>query len=532
LRDSDGSVWPNSAEIGALLTSVAATGDAVHTLYLVPVAATSTVPVPTLFESSSSTAAASGAPEPFVTPAKNQLFSLEKRRTDSLFRLPEPSLLSEERPAATAAKAITAPPVAASTLPTTGDMLPPARKSGHPRDVFMLAFGGSVHRVTVPPSAQLPLVTLLRHTIVDSASAAFEYHSPSAAHTSGGAGTWAAVELPAAVAASSKGRVRLLDATDEHVFAMTADGLLYRWPMSLKGSFGGARALPRPVARESGGSDAMRFQSLSCGATMALAVTADGQVYRVGREVDGVPKVPSQQPGALDGADDADLVATWTDDADERAPSSGAGASVGSLLLAARVSLPTSIRVSKVACGEAHRLLLTTGGSVYAFGDGKFGRLGLGDERASGVARCVVSLASRRCVDIAVGAYHSAAVVDDGRLLTWGHGKYGQLGHGTQDNEFVPREVGAVGQHRIVRVVASTMFTAALTVNGDVYTCGFPMTPAEDASKYSGAMLSSSPRLALSGMHIVQLGASLAGGLFAVSGTIEGASDKNPVELN
>jgi hypothetical protein len=239
-----------------------------------PLSATSTVPVPTLFESSSSTAAASGAPEPFVTPAKNQLFSLEKRRTDSLFRLPEPSLLSEERPAATAAKAITAPPVAASTLPTTGDMLPPARKSGHPRDVFMLAFGGSVHRVTVPPSAQLPLVTLLRHTIVDSASAAFEYHSPSAAHTSGGAGTWAAVELPAAVAASSKGRVRLLDATDEHVFAMTADGLLYRWPMSLKGSFGGARALPRPVARESGGSDAMRFQSLSCGATMALAVTA------------------------------------------------------------------------------------------------------------------------------------------------------------------------------------------------------------------------------------------------------------------
>jgi hypothetical protein len=474
----------------------------------------------------------STVPEPFVTPAKSELFSLDKRRTDSLFRLPEPSLLSQERVPHAATVVAAASTTSNGTFVHPTPQPPTRRNSGHPRDVFMLVFGGSVHRITVPPSAQLPVAALLRHTIVDSSGAPFEYHSPSAAHT-GGAGSWALVELPAAVSASSKGGVRLLDATDEHVFALTGDGLLYRWPLTVKGSFGGARALPRPVARETGGSGAMRFQSLSCGATMALAVTSDGLVYRVGRDADVVPKVPSALPGALDGADDADLVATWDDDADERSPDGAASSSaVGSLLLAARVQMPTSIRVSKVVCGEAHRLLLTTGGSVYAFGDGKFGRLGLGDERSSGVVRCVMSLSSRRCVDIAVGAYHSAAVVDDGRLLTWGHGKYGQLGHGTQDNEFSPREVSAVSQHRIVRVVASTMFTAVLTVNGDVYTCGFPMTPAEDASKYSGAVLSSSPRLALSGMHIVQLGASLAGGLFAVSGTIEGASDKNPVELN
>jgi alpha-tubulin suppressor-like RCC1 family protein len=544
LRDAHGAIWPNSAAIAAALADRSAPDDA-PVLHLDPLsfntataAAATTAPLAgppartvTTPATTAETPARPFVPEPFVTPARDSLFTIEKRRTDDLFRLPERSLLFEERPIHAAPTTTT---TSASTASQNGDVVavamgPPAAVPPKPaRSVFMLAFGGKVHRTSVPDAARLPTVSLLHRVVIDSAGAPFEYRSASSA----GDGSWLAADLPGAVAGASGG-LKALASTDQHVFALTGDGLLYRWPLAPSGALAGAAALPRPVARDGGGADSMRFQSLSCGATMALAVTGDGQVWRVGRELDGVPRAAPTRPGQLDGADDAANEATWLDDDDERAlaVSHTPSSSVGSLLLAVRVPLPASVRVARVACGEGHRLLLTTGGSVYAFGDGKNGRLGLGDERSSATPRCIVSLAARRFVDISAGAYHSAAVSDDGRLFTWGQGKYGQLGHGSQNNEILPREVAAISHHRIVACVASTMYTAALTINGDVYTCGFPMTPAEDAAKYSGAVLSSSPRLALSGMQITQLGTSNAGALFALPGTIAGLSNATPLSI-
>jgi hypothetical protein len=566
LRDAHGAIWPNSAAIVAALADRSAPDDT-PVLHLDPlsfsattaaVAATATtttttstttttaplagppartVTTPACAAATAETPARPFVPEPFVTPARDSLFTIEKRRTDDLFRLPERSLLFEEpqiHAAPTVARTTTTT-TSASTASQNGvvvaaTMGPPAAVPPKPsRNVFMLAFGGKVHRTSVPDAARLPPVSLLHRVVIDSAGAPFEYRSASSA----GDGSWLAADLPGAVAGASGGGLKALASTDQHVFALTSDGLLYRWPLAPSGALAGAAALPRPVARDGGGADSMRFQSLSCGATMALAVTDDGQVWRIGRELDGVPRAAPTRPGQLDGADDAANEATWLDDDDERAlaVSHTPSSSVGSLLLAVRVPLPASVRVARVACGESHRLLLTTGGSVYSFGDGKNGRLGLGDERSSATPRCIVSLAARRFVDISAGAYHSAAVSDDGRLFTWGQGKYGQLGHGSQNNEILPREVAAISHHRIVACVASTMYTAALTINGDVYTCGFPMTPAEDAAKYSGAVLSSSPRLALSGMQITQLGTSNAGALFALPGTIAGLSDATPLSI-
>ena len=40
---------------------------------------------------------------------------------------------------------------------------------------------------------------------------------------------------------------------------------------------------------------------------------------------------------------------------------------------------------------------------------------------------------------IAAGGRHSAAITKCGKLLTWGWGEEGQLGHGTEKNSFLPR---------------------------------------------------------------------------------------------
>lgn len=44
-------------------------------------------------------------------------------------------------------------------------------------------------------------------------------------------------------------------------------------------------------------------------------------------------------------------------------------------------------------------------------------------------------------MDVACGGAHSAAITAGGRLLTWGKGRYGRLGHGDSEDQFKPKMV-------------------------------------------------------------------------------------------
>ncbi|KAL5074110.1 hypothetical protein RYX36_013094 [Vicia faba] len=88
-----------------------------------------------------------------------------------------------------------------------------------------------------------------------------------------------------------------------------------------------------------------------------------------------------------------------------------------------------SRKVVDIAAGESHTLLLSEDGSVYSWGRGMFGRLGLGFgsqndqlfpvkvkfENPSGSSDCV------KIVGIAAGAYHSLALAEDGSVWCWGY---------------------------------------------------------------------------------------------------------------
>ena len=56
------------------------------------------------------------------------------------------------------------------------------------------------------------------------------------------------------------------------------------------------------------------------------------------------------------------------------------------------------------------------------------GHMGLWDEA---VPRLVEALSKRRCILVASGANHTLAVTDNGSLWSWGDNRFGQLGHGT-----------------------------------------------------------------------------------------------------
>ena len=44
-------------------------------------------------------------------------------------------------------------------------------------------------------------------------------------------------------------------------------------------------------------------------------------------------------------------------------------------------------------------------------------------------------------IDIAAGSAHSAAIVSEGDLYSWGFGEYGRLGHGDAETQIKPKMV-------------------------------------------------------------------------------------------
>ena len=105
--------------------------------------------------------------------------------------------------------------------------------------------------------------------------------------------------------------------------------------------------------------------------------------------------------------------------------------------------------VRMAACGYFHTLVVTVGGSVWTWGKGEGGQLGLNDEQNRTTPMLVgpEHFAGASVATVAGGYEHSAAVTEGGALYTWGHGEFpgtqmpGGLGHADLADRLVPTPV-------------------------------------------------------------------------------------------
>lgn len=83
-----------------------------------------------------------------------------------------------------------------------------------------------------------------------------------------------------------------------------------------------------------------------------------------------------------------------------------------------------------MACGFAYTAAVTRDGSVYTWGAGENGRLGLGDEQDKTTPGHVEELGGpRRAVkEIFAGSVHTCALLENGQVFSWGKCEY--TGHG------------------------------------------------------------------------------------------------------
>lgn len=143
-------------------------------------------------------------------------------------------------------------------------------------------------------------------------------------------------------------------------------------------------------------------------------------------------------------------------------------------------------KVTAIAAGSNHLLVLTTHGNIYAWGAGEQAQLGrkvLERRKIHGTVPEKITLGnrSRKAVKIGAGSFHSFAVDEKGDVWGWGLNSMGQTGTGYESSDDavvqLPQKVKRLsaeelGGDTVEQIVGGNHHTLFLTSSGKVYACG------------------------------------------------------------
>lgn len=120
------------------------------------------------------------------------------------------------------------------------------------------------------------------------------------------------------------------------------------------------------------------------------------------------------------------------------------------------------------AAGLNHSLILKGDGTVWAWGNNDYGKLGDGTTSQRGVPVKVKDLTN--ITRISAGSNHSLALKSDGTVWTWGKGDYGQLGNNTTTNNSTPVQVSSLTN--VIAIAGGGDYSLALKSDGTVWAWG------------------------------------------------------------
>ena len=144
----------------------------------------------------------------------------------------------------------------------------------------------------------------------------------------------------------------------------------------------------------------------------------------------------------------------------------------------ARVIVEEGLRAISVACGAVHTAIVMDSGDLFTWGKGGRGQLGHSDKQDQRLPKRVESTEWRSGLGVRVvacGTHHTAAVTSDGSVFTFGAGDATQLGHGpgrAPAEDTALTEVSWLRGRSIVSCAASTQHTAVVLADGTLHTFG------------------------------------------------------------
>ncbi|KAF5443253.1 hypothetical protein F2P56_035825 [Juglans regia] len=135
-------------------------------------------------------------------------------------------------------------------------------------------------------------------------------------------------------------------------------------------------------------------------------------------------------------------------------------------------SLTSSGPISLLACGGAHVIALSSGGRVLTWGRGTSGQLGHGEMVNSLYPMPVTSLQDYFITHVSAGWSHSGFVSDSGCLFTCGDGSFGQLGHGEYRSHCSPVRVSYFLNEHVKQMACGMRHSLVLLEGSQVYAFG------------------------------------------------------------
>uniref|UniRef100_UPI00398E6731 serine/threonine-protein kinase Nek9-like n=1 Tax=Pristiophorus japonicus TaxID=55135 RepID=UPI00398E6731 len=128
--------------------------------------------------------------------------------------------------------------------------------------------------------------------------------------------------------------------------------------------------------------------------------------------------------------------------------------------------------IVRACCGDGFSVFVSDNGIVMTSGDGAQGCLGHGDHFSTARPCLIEALLSVNVQAIACGQHHVVCVSGDGEVFSWGNGKYGKLGLGNDDDHCLPMEVTFVEKVFIRDVKCGLDGTMFLTDTDSLLACG------------------------------------------------------------
>ncbi|GFU25928.1 RCC1 domain-containing protein 1 [Nephila pilipes] len=141
--------------------------------------------------------------------------------------------------------------------------------------------------------------------------------------------------------------------------------------------------------------------------------------------------------------------------------------------------------IKEIACGKEHVLLLSNFGTLFSYGAGSRGQLGLGSIEGQEKPVLIEALEGLEIKTISAGGWHSAAISSSGDLYMWGWNESGQLGLPCNELQGDKRSLEEIEticclpkvielDDEIVKDVGcGSRHTAALTENNHLWTWGW-----------------------------------------------------------
>ncbi|XP_067008518.1 probable E3 ubiquitin-protein ligase HERC4 isoform X2 [Anabrus simplex] len=226
-----------------------------------------------------------------------------------------------------------------------------------------------------------------------------------------------------------------------HTVIITNEGKVYSCGNNDYGQLGHNKARMKPELVD--GLDAYIITGVCCGACHTVAVNAWGQVFSWGSDIYG---------------------------------QLGVGVGQNTQPLPKMVKSLATCHVVQITAGHNHCLALTNNGQLYSWGCNAFGQLGLGTNTpVENRPRLISSLVGIPIALIACGGNHSFAVSKSGAVYGWGKNAFGQLGLNDNHNKVFPCQLKTLRSIRVKYISCGEDFSVFLTKDGGVFTCGAGM---------------------------------------------------------